>query len=104
MTHPSHREPTHPGFILEEDFVKPYGLTHSELALRLKVSFKTVSALCNARQSVSAEMAIRLSRLFRTSPEVWMNLQAAHDLWRAEHDPTSQAKRITPLRLTALSA
>jgi antitoxin HigA-1 len=101
MTNPTRRRPTHPGIILEEDFVKSYGLTHIALARRLKVSFKTVSALCNGRQSVSADMALRLARLLRTTPEVWMNLQAAYDLWQADHNSASPAKSIAPLRMAS---
>ena len=99
MTYPTHRQPSHPGFILKEDFIKPHNLTHAEVAKRLHVSFKSVSALVNERQGISPEMAIRLGRLFGTSPEIWLNLQTAHDLWHIEHDGHSPARDIRPLSL-----
>ena len=81
------RKPTHPGEVLREDVMKPLGLTVTEAAKRLGVTRKTLSALLNCRASMSPEMAVRVSRATRTSPESWLYMQAKLDLWIAEQKP-----------------
>ena len=82
------RKPTHPGEILREDVIKPLGLTVTEAANRLGVTRKTLSALLNCRASMSPEMAVRVSKATKTSPESWLYMQAKLDLWIAEQKPT----------------
>jgi len=67
--------------------MKPLGLTVTEAAKRLGVTRKTLSALLNCRASMSPEMAVRVSRATRTSPESWLYMQAKLDLWIAEQKP-----------------
>jgi len=81
------RKPTHPGEILREDVMKPLGLTVTEAARRLGVTRKTLSALLNGRASMSPEMAVRVSKATKTSPESWLYMQARLDLWIAEQRP-----------------
>jgi len=81
------RKPTHPGEVLREDVMKPLGLTVTEAAKRLGVTRKTLSALLNCRASMSPEMAVRVSKATRTSPESWLFMQAKLDLWIAEQKP-----------------
>ena len=81
------RKPIHPGEVLREDVMKPLGLTVTEAAKRLGVTRKTLSALLNCRASMSPEMAVRVSRATRTSPESWLYMQAKIDLWIAEQKP-----------------
>ena len=81
------RKPTHPGEILREDVMKPLGLTVTEAANRLGVTRKTLSALINCRASMSPEMAVRVSKATKTSPESWLYMQAKLDLWIAEQRP-----------------
>ena len=64
----------------------PLGLAVSELAASLGVSRKTVSKIVNERGSISADMALRLSRAFNTTPQLWLNLQQNYDLWHAIQD------------------
>ena len=92
------RTPTHPGEILREDFVKPLGLTQVELARMLKTTFRTANEILNGRRAVSPDMAIRLSRLFGTSAELWLNLQNEYDLYKAWQKKRELLKRITPLK------
>ena len=82
------RKPTHPGEVLREDVMKPLGLTVTEAAKRLGVTRKTLSALLNCKASMSPEMAIRVSKATKTSPESWLYMQAKLDLWIAEQRPT----------------
>ena len=81
------RKPTHPGEILREDIIKPLGLTVTEAANRLGVTRKTLSALVNCKASMSPEMAVRVAKATKTSPESWFYMQAKLDLWLAEQKP-----------------
>jgi antitoxin HigA-1 len=93
------RRPTHPGVMLREDFVPDYGLTVSGLADSLGVSRQTVNELLRERRSLSPEMALRLSALFGNSPEFWLNLQRAVDLWDARVAVKDDMRRIKRLRV-----
>lgn len=91
------RRPTHPGEMLREDFLPDYGLSVAGLAEALGVSRQTVNELLRERRAVSPEMALRLSRLFGNSPEFWLNVQRAVDLWEAAQAISSDVERIKPL-------
>jgi len=71
------RRPTHPGEMLREEFLPEYGLTVSGLAEAVGVSRQSINELLRERRAVSPEMALRLSRLFGNSPELWLNAQRA---------------------------
>ena len=83
---PRHRKPTHPGEILLEEFLQPMELSQVELAHRMEVPVQRVNTLVNGKRDVTAETAILLSRALKTTPEFWMNLQDAHDLYEAQED------------------
>ncbi|BDY11905.1 HigA family addiction module antitoxin [Hydrogenimonas cancrithermarum] len=76
------REPTHPGEILLEEFLKPLGLTQSALAKDLHTSFRAVNELVNGKRGITTEMALKLARYFGTTPQLWLNLQNSYDLYR----------------------
>ena len=82
------RKPTHPGEVLREDVIKPLGLTVTDAAKCLGITRKTLSALINCRASMSPEMAVRIAKATKTSPESWLYMQAKLDLWLAEQKPT----------------
>ncbi|MGI5940346.1 MAG: HigA family addiction module antitoxin [Thermoleophilia bacterium] len=96
---PMKRRPTHPGKVLREDFMPDYDLTVSGLAEALGVSRQTVNELVRERRSLSPEMALRLSSLFGNSPEFWLNLQCAVDLWDAKAALKDDMRRIKRLRV-----
>ncbi len=75
------RRPTHPGEVVREEFMPGYGLGVADLAARLLVSRQSVNELVRGRRSVSTDMALRLARLFGTTPQYWLNLQRNVDLW-----------------------
>ncbi len=77
------RKPAHPGRIIRNMYLTPLSLTITALAESLRVSRKAVSAIVNERKSVTPEMALRLSKAFGTSPDLWLNLQKKHDVWTA---------------------
>ena len=85
----SKRRPTHPGQILKHLYLEPLELSITEVARRLGVSRKAISAIVNERKSVTPEMALRLAKAFSTTPELWLNLQRNHDLWQAAQDNTA---------------
>jgi len=74
--------PTHPGEILRE-ILEDEGLTQKKLAEEIGVSFRAVNELINGKRGITPEMALRLSRRFKTTPLFWLNLQANYDLWKA---------------------
>ncbi len=77
------RKPVHPGEVLSEDVIKPLGLSVTEAANRLGVTRKTLSALLNCRASLSPDMAVKIAKATKTSPESWLYMQAKLDLWTA---------------------
>jgi addiction module HigA family antidote len=77
------RKPTTPGEILDEEFLKPLGMTQKGLADHLGCDVKVVNRVVNGRTSVTAEMALKLGASFRTSPDFWLNAQNAVDLYQA---------------------
>ena len=83
------RQPTHPGKIIKEDYLLPLSLTIKDMASNLGISRKTLSKIINERGSITPDMALRLSRAFDTTPDLWMNLQKNYDLWHAEHSSNS---------------
>lgn len=76
-------KPIHPGQILKEMYLEPLNLNQADAATNLGVARKTLSMLLNGHQGVSAEMALRLSKAFNTTPELWLNMQRNYDLWNA---------------------
>ena len=90
------RKPTHPGVIVKEDYLVPLSISIKDMAENLGVSRKTLSKILNERGSVTPDMALRLSRAFNTSPDLWLNLQKNYDLWHAEKESTSW-KKVKPL-------
>jgi addiction module HigA family antidote len=91
--------PAHPGEILKELYLDPLEISVTEAAGRLGVTRKTLSQLINGRSGLSAEMAVRLSKALATTPELWLNMQQAYDLWEAEKK--MQKIRIKPIRKSA---
>ncbi len=97
--------PTHPGAILRNMLGELAAdgseqlptMTQTELAKRLGVSRRTVSELIRERRSMTADMAIRLSRVFKTTPDIWMNLQKAVDLWDANQANKSDYAKLRPI-------
>ena len=75
------RRPTHPGAILREDILPELKMTQIRLAEALGVSRRSMNEIINERRPVTTDMAHRLARVFKTTPEFWLHLQQAVDLW-----------------------
>jgi len=99
---PRNRPPTHPGEMLFEEFVKPLGLTQTELARRLGVSYPRLNEIIKGRRSVTPDTALRLSHVLGMSADFWLGLQQDWDLWHAMNSP--EAKNIFQLEPISLSA
>lgn len=89
--------PPHPGGVFLRLYMEPLGLTVTTAAKRLGVSRKTLSLIINKHAGISPEMALRISMATGTTPESWVGMQAAYDLWQAK-----QQKR--KLRVQKLAA
>ncbi|MGO9339345.1 MAG: HigA family addiction module antitoxin [Terracidiphilus sp.] len=76
----------HPGEILKTEFMEPLGLSSYRLAKELHVSAPRINDLVRGKRSITADTAMRLSRYFGTSPQLWLGLQMDHDLWIAAKD------------------
>lgn len=81
---PSHRQPTHPGEVLLVEFLEPLGMSQVELAKKMGVPIQRVNTIINGRRDITAETAILLSRVLKTTPEFWMSLQNVFDLYEAK--------------------
>ena len=96
---PTHRPPTHPGEMLLEEFLKPLGLTQTELADRLGVSYPRVNELVHGKRDMTPDTALRLERFFAVEAQFWLNLQLAWDLYHATHSAAARPiNHIKPLK------
>jgi addiction module HigA family antidote len=91
------KNPPHPGQLVREECIKPLGLTVTDAARALGVTRQALNNVVNERAGISPEMAIRLSKAFGSSPEVWLGMQMDYDLAQAE----KEAHRIKVRRLRA---
>jgi len=76
------RQPIHAGEVLKEEFLIPLGITQSHLAKALLTSFRAINELVNEKRGVTIEMALKLSKYFGTTPQLWLNLQNQFDLYK----------------------
>ena len=95
---PTHRPPTHPGEMLLEEFLEPLGMTQTELAERIGVPFQRVNGLVRGRRSLTPDTALRLSKLFGTTPSFWMSHQLRWDLYHTQRSSRKALERIKPMR------
>lgn len=99
------RQPSHPGMVLRRHYLEPLNLSITEVADTLRISRKTLSSIVNERASITPDLALRLSKAFKTSAELWLNLQQAFNLWLSVHR-SHDWKKVIPLRcqLTSVAA
>ncbi len=97
--------PVHPGEVLLEDFLKPLGISQYRLAKEMKVYPRKINEIVHGKRAITADSALRLSRYFGTSAELWMNLQALYDLEKTRDEIETQVvKEISPLKRENLQA
>ncbi len=97
------RRPTHPGAILREDVLPALEMTQTEFAQRLGVSRLSVSDLLHEKRGMSPEMAARVAKVLYTTPESWLRMQHALDLWKVAQEPETLAG-IKPIEAELLAA
>ncbi len=93
MLLPEDRIPTHPGEILSREFLTPLGISQVALAAHIGVPVQRVNELVRGKRGVTPETAWLLAQALETTPDFWLNLQAACDLARTRPERT-----IPPLR------
>ncbi|RXJ17420.1 HigA family addiction module antitoxin [Lelliottia nimipressuralis] len=84
------RKPTTPGDVLQYEYLEPLDLKIADLADMLNVHRNTISALVNNNRKLTADMALRLARVFDTSIEFWLNLQQNVDIWEVQNNMRTQ--------------
>ena len=89
--------PPHPGEFITDIFLEPHGISGRELALKLDVAPSTLSRILKGSSRVTPEMALRLSKAIGRSPESWLAIQDAHDLWAARQ--SVDLKKVVKLNL-----
>ncbi len=100
---PTEGPPTHPGEMLLEEFLRPLGITQSDLAKLIGVSYPRINELVHGKRGMTPDTALRLEQLLGMEAQFWLNLQLVWDLYHAEH--SSEAQEITRIqRLPALAA
>jgi len=87
------RRPPHPGQFLESRFLKPLGISQTELAQALGVSRRRVNELINGKRSITPDTAVRLAMYFGNEAAFWMHLQVAWDMHSAVRDVRASARR-----------
>ena len=100
---PTSGPPTHPGEMLQEEFLKPICMSQTELAAKIDVSYPRINELIHGKRGITPDTALRLEQLFGMEAQFWLNLQLAWDLYHLIHSPA--AKRIRKIkRLPALAS
>lgn len=92
---PTHRTATHPGIILLKEFLEPMGLTQKALAKHIGIPVQRINEIVRGKRGISSDTAWLFSEAFHTSPEFWLNLQAAHEL--SANRPKSHVEPLVPI-------
>jgi antitoxin HigA-1 len=89
------KTPIHPGEILLEEFMTPYGLSANKFASAISVPTNRITAILNGSRSVTAATALRLAAAFDTTPEFWLTLQIHYELQSEQQNPQPAISRIS---------
>src|SRR5262249_15775260 len=87
---PIHRPPTHPGEMLLKEFLEPLGLTQTEFAARIGVSFPRLNELIRGKRGMTPDTALRLDRVLGMPADFWLGLQSDWELWHVLHSEQSE--------------
>ena len=99
MKIPKYRPPTHPGEMLLKEFLEPMQITQQALAQAIGVPYQRVNELVNGKRGITPSTALRLSKFFGNSPNFWLNLQNAWELYYAQTAEAEQLEKIKPWTL-----
>lgn len=95
------RQPTHPGILLREDVLPALSLSVRDAAAQLRVSRQNLHRLLAGEIAVTPEMAVRLGKFCGNGPGLWLRMQGAHDLWKAEKALAAEVARIPSHKVVA---
>lgn len=95
------RKPTHPGELIREDLLPETGISQTDLAWLMGVSRRTISEVIHERRRLTPDIAFRLAKVFNSTPEMWLNMQQAVDLWEANKNHGREYDKIRPLQKAA---
>lgn len=93
--------PVHPGEVLLEEFLKPWGLSQNRLAQHMGITTARLNEIVRGQRGVTGDTALRLARATITTPEFWLNLQALYDLETARDALGSRIEEVTPVAISA---
>jgi addiction module HigA family antidote len=88
----------HPGTVLREEFLKPFGLTQVALAEHINMSSQQISNICRCNEGISSTMALKLAKFFGNTPHFWLGLQNDYDITRLQEKYAKQLAAIKPLK------
>jgi addiction module HigA family antidote len=92
------RKPTRPGELIREELLPETGLSQTRLAQLMGVSRRTLSEIVNERRRVTPDIAFRLAKVFNSTPEMWLNMQQAVDLWETRSLHGQEYEKIQPVQ------
>ncbi len=93
---PKYRPPTHPGAMLQEEFLMPMALSQRELATAIHVPYQRINEIINGKRGITPSTALRLGRFFGMTAAFWMNLQLRWDLYYAQQAEQQELEQIQP--------
>ncbi|MBW4513566.1 MAG: HigA family addiction module antidote protein [Scytonematopsis contorta HA4267-MV1] len=96
MRVPTHRQPTHPGEMLLEEFLIPMAITPGELGIAINIPEQEINQLVQGDKTITPGIALRLGKYFGTSANFWMNLQLRWDLYHVLDSETEELAKIQP--------
>ncbi len=96
--------PVHPGEVLLEEFLKPWGVSQNRLAQHMGITTNRLNEIVRARRGITGDTALRLARATNTTPEFWLNLQALYELETARDALGARLeKEVTPVKEARVS-
>ena len=100
---PTHRDPTHPGEMLLEEFLKPMRISQKTLSDLLQVPYQRINEIVNRKRGITPSTALRLAKVFDMSDDFWLNMQLRWDIYRAKQKEKNILQSIKPLPQTRSS-
>ncbi|MDK8763960.1 HigA family addiction module antitoxin [Corynebacterium sp. MSK218] len=91
--------PIHPGEVLNEDFIKAFGITQHKLAMAIGVPPRRINEIVHGKRGITADTALRLGRYFGVEPQFWVNLQGRYELELAEDSIAEEVSSIEPFEV-----
>jgi addiction module HigA family antidote len=89
--------PIHPGEILMEEFIEPFGITQHRLSVAIGVPPRRINEIVHGKRAITADTALRLGKYFGLDPQFWLNLQSRYEIELAQDRAADQIAAIQPL-------